>query len=186
MYHPTRIGARTPQTSSIPPITSKLEIRKTNGALLGYIDSIPNISGFGRTTNLATAMSITFTPTMGAGAAPFNVLINNPGTYPYLGFAGDNLTNQPPHVMVRTNPTSPGSVPSIVGNSRQANQPKSESAIWSYNPSNQRLTPQWINPNGGSPATYIWYYPLTNSLGIITNPAASPPPGSHQVYFRVV
>ncbi|KAF8154445.1 hypothetical protein B0H34DRAFT_523494 [Crassisporium funariophilum] len=185
MYHPTRIGARTPQTSIIPPITSRVEIRTTSGGFLGYIDSIPNIFGFGRTGSTSNAMTITFTPTMGAGAAPFNILINNPGTHPYLGFAGDTLTNQPPHVMVRTNPTSPGSVPSVVGNSRQANQPKSESAIWSYNPSNQRLTPQWINPNGGSPTTYIWYFPTTNSLGIITNPA-SPPLNSQPVWLRVV
>ncbi|KAF8154443.1 hypothetical protein B0H34DRAFT_716503 [Crassisporium funariophilum] len=180
-YNPTRIGARTPQTSIIPPITSKLELRSTSGAFMGYISSIsPYV--FGRTTNLANAISITFTPTM---AAPFNVLINNPGTYPYLGFAGENLTNPSILWMARTNPTSPGSGPSTVGNSRQIDQPKSASAIWSYTPGNQRLTPQWKNPDGGSPTTYIWYYPSINHLGIINNPATQPP-GSHQVYIRAV
>ncbi|KAF8154423.1 hypothetical protein B0H34DRAFT_716419 [Crassisporium funariophilum] len=143
---------------------------------------------FGLATTTANAMSITFTPTIGANAAPFNVAVDYPGTYPYLGFAGDDLTNQPnntPLLMARTNPTSPGSGPSTVGNSHQTFQPKSASAIWSFNSSNKRLTPQWKNPNGGSPTTYIWYYPLTNTLGIINSPS-SQPAGSYQVYIRAV
>jgi len=185
---PSRIHARNPWPSSVPvspepyAVTGYIKVNRANdGMMVGYVKkSCSTTTWLGLTHDNDNRMSITFTP-----ANPFNIAINNPpGPYKYLGFAGDSLTGSLSNYMVETNPTSPGSYPSPVGNGLSSTAPNSESAIWSYD-SQHRLTAQWIDSDGNSIPSYLWFDPSLGALAIVAN-AAGQPSSSYQVYCTVV
>jgi len=169
LYKPTRVGARQ-ATTTILPLSGILEIKRVNGDFVGYVSQSYYANGavkrFVTTSSTSSALGVSFTP-----SGTFDIQITNPAsaTFPYLGFAGDSLTAGSTHPLTRTAHTAPGSVPQKVGNAYDSNQ-DSESDIWTYNSANQQVTPQWINPDGSSPATYLWYFPTLDLIQIISNP----------------
>ncbi|KAF8800061.1 hypothetical protein BYT27DRAFT_7245800 [Phlegmacium glaucopus] len=201
LYRPTQVKARAsypspsnyvrrasyPLLLNVHPnaVTGYIQVNRANDGNLpeGYVSGAVDTTGLLGLTphDDDSRMSITFAP-----ANPFNIAINDPkGSYPFLGFAGDDLDGNVSNYMVETNPTSSGSRPLPVGNGLDLTIPDSASAIWSFDSQSHRLTPQWINSDGRFISTHLWFYPSLNALAIVANPAEQPS-GSYEVYFTVV
>jgi hypothetical protein len=180
------VRAPNPWPSMVYPntVTGYIQVNRVkDGKLEGYVKKGCSTSNFlGLTRDYESRMAITFTP-----SNPFNIAINNhQGRYKYLGFAGDNLTGNRPYYMVETNPTSPKSRPSPVGNSLNSKMvPNSESAIWYYDSQSRRFSLKWINPDGSSISPFLWFYPSSDALAIVAYQTGQPS-NSYEVYYTVV
>lgn len=144
--------------SGTPPVTysGRIQIRNNEGHSLGYVvNTFSGVSGsnFGGPQD---ELHVTFTTTS-SGAGPFDIIATNPKFPPpfFIGGAGITISGQFDSVSFQhVQQTSPGSRPSKGG----------ESAIWSVNPNTKELTPQWINPDGSAPKTFIGFDIRNNGL----------------------
>ncbi|KAJ3483476.1 hypothetical protein NLI96_g6293 [Meripilus lineatus] len=144
--------------SGTPPVnySGRIQIRNKDGSSLGYVVNNPSgVSGsnFGGPQN---ELHVTFTTTS-SGAGPFDIIATNPKFPPpyFIGGAGTTVSGEFNAVSFQhVQQTSPGSRPFAGG----------ESAIWSLNTSTKELTPQWVNPDGSKPKTFIGFDIRNNGL----------------------
>lgn len=193
--NPTRVEEKRTRTSSSPGCEDHNQeyikvYCKSSGNLIGYLkqDTVSgSIKAYGITSSKDSAMQITFSSTP---SNPFDLSITGSGTYPYLGFAGNDLTSgsSNANALVATKHTNPNSVASIVGNLYSSSFPSSESSVWAYNTGTKELTPQWVNSNGSKAPTYLVYDPNGSGYIQITGDVAkfqSAHPAAYVVQFFV-
>jgi hypothetical protein len=96
-----------------------------------------------------------------SGSTPFSILATNP-VFPapfYVGATGSTTANYgPSSVLDFTNvpQTAPGAQPGSTGGI--------ESAIWTFDASSQKLTANWVNPDGTTVEADLAYDSRENSL----------------------
>ncbi|KAF8154425.1 hypothetical protein B0H34DRAFT_522786 [Crassisporium funariophilum] len=187
----TRVEARVAATSPLPVLTGRIRVIR-DGDNFGWIDKN---YGTGSSTGMFTVtgasgsgnhLSISFSPS----ATPFFINVISPGTFPQLGYAGNNLfvtgSAGSYNFMTRTNPTAPGSGPSPVGNGMSSQgYPNSESSIWTYDSSNGRLGVKWVNSDGSIITPNFYYIPSLDTV-VISAKTSGLPSGYDQVFLRFV
>ncbi|PPQ66515.1 hypothetical protein CVT24_007064 [Panaeolus cyanescens] len=160
---PTRVvgsGQLVPRNPNPSPISYSGTVKvknASNNSNLGYIQK--GLTGGGRFTisslsSTAVVVSLSFV----SSSSPLQLSINsNTPNWPYIGGAGATLqsNNNNRVSIVGTNSVPSGSTPQNVGNSSGSNG--SESYIWKFNPNTNEITAEWVNPNGSTPAVYIYY-----------------------------
>ncbi|KIM42992.1 hypothetical protein M413DRAFT_443809 [Hebeloma cylindrosporum] len=183
---PSRVKARTPKSSPLPPITNvRIKVRRqSDNACYGYLSKVKISEGPTLVTNGTDVLKVKFTPTC-EGEETFNIAIDC-ATYPWLGFAGPNLNpkSATSATMVATKSTPPGSCPVRVGNALSSKYPNSESSVWSYDKITKRLSAQWINSDKSKPKGYFWYFPSNKTVGLVSSLTANSKDGFH-AYLEV-
>ncbi|KAF9553998.1 hypothetical protein CPC08DRAFT_767101 [Agrocybe pediades] len=163
LYNPSRVGARSPAPSTLPPVSGNILVKRVStGQPVGYVEKTLLLPDIGVTKLDSLKMSISFTPS----PSPFNIAINGHTAYPYLGFSGTTLLSTTPFGfgLSATNPTSPNEPSSNVGNAQGG---RSQSAVWSYSAATGELTPQFVNPDGSKHSVYLWYFPLLDKIRLV-------------------
>ncbi|KAF7316168.1 hypothetical protein MIND_00135000 [Mycena indigotica] len=95
-------------------------------------------------------------------------------TYPFMGgivgaasSSNDFASGSPNYAYIQgTSQTPTGSGPQSVPNSFPGSPSFAESSIWSYDRVSTRVSPQWINTDGTSPATFPIYLPDYQAIAI--------------------
>lgn len=166
---PSALPQSDPDTS--PPASEKtaytgiIQIRNADtDNVLGYVSAAPlnSIIALQSTSNGALIVNFEADPT--GPSTQLNLGMENSGTgYPYLGLVqaiadpdsvfGPTLPNF--GFIAGTIETASGAIPANIDNSYSAHYGKQrtgESGVWAFDPSTDVLTPQWVNPDGSTPA----------------------------------
>ncbi|KIO21384.1 hypothetical protein M407DRAFT_245478 [Tulasnella calospora MUT 4182] len=189
--HGTRAASAPRSNPSMsPPVPTGCNILvKSATETFGYIK--PQWNGFGEygvfQADQAGALEVTFnaSPDVASAELDFTVINTPSTTYPYFGaisgFASQSNDFGPGSYnyayLGGTTQTPSGSPPSDTGDNSftaATGIPETiESAIWTYDPTTQAITAQWINTDGSSPATHIIYANDTNQALTITGDVAT-------------
>ncbi|KAF8910728.1 hypothetical protein CPB85DRAFT_1435195 [Mucidula mucida] len=199
-HSPTRMGsARRATPSGSASFTGIKVTRADNGGFVGFVKKvfINNSSSkrYGVTTGAGSALQVT--PVMNQNSYT-TIDLQEPyptdSSHPLLGavVAGsstnDNLSSGSANYcqLTGTSHTAANAPPSAAGNSFSSS--KSESMIWTYSTSTQKITAQWVNTDSSKPATFLYYLPSSDSLLLVGDPTAinSVAPGGYQVEFTLV
>ncbi|KAF8910718.1 hypothetical protein CPB85DRAFT_1435187 [Mucidula mucida] len=178
-HNPTRMGsARRSTPSGSASFTGIKVTRADNGGFVGFVKKvfINNSSSkrYGVTTNTANALQVT--PFMNQNSyTTIDLQEPNPtdSSHPLLGavVAGsstnDNLSSGSANYcqLTGTSHTAANAPASAAGNSFSSS--KSESMIWTYSTSTQKITAQWVNTDSSKPATFLYYLPSSDSLLLV-------------------
>ncbi|KAF8159454.1 hypothetical protein B0H34DRAFT_703569 [Crassisporium funariophilum] len=166
-------------TSPVPPteeppvtLTGRLEIRsKVDGGRLGRIRNWPGGGTIGGTNFLGPdgdlLVTLTYTP---SSTKKFDILSTNPafpapfyvgaGSFSTLSVPTINVGSRNTIAFTNVESTPPDSTP-VKPPTRDAYV---ESAIWSIDPTTQKLSAQWINADGSKPLTILAYNIRSNAL----------------------
>jgi len=159
-------------TSPLPPVSAKCNIRATgtDGADYGFISPLWN--GYGEYGQFQSspdgALEVAFSYSPDSPSQIDFTATNGPSaTYPFFG-AIDGFASTDDDFSIGsynyaylggTTQTPAGSPPFTQGDnsfSAAYGIPENiESAVWSYDPTTQAITAQWINTDGSAPATHI-------------------------------
>ncbi|TFK50841.1 hypothetical protein OE88DRAFT_1659944 [Heliocybe sulcata] len=191
---PRRVQARQATPSSCPTISHTGTIRVTDidaGGVLGYVSSTPNIFGeYELATTASGALRVSFGTSSCLSSAvysQFDVTTENGiSNFPLLGFMtgfantnygiGSGSSNYAYLGGVTQTPEGSPAIQQANSFSAASGIPDGvESAVWTWEPSSNALTVQWINTDGSSPTTYLAYLAgdaaiiLTGDLGTFRN-----------------
>ncbi|KAI9103842.1 hypothetical protein DFS34DRAFT_645891 [Phlyctochytrium arcticum] len=166
--------------------TGHLRITDSNNNPFGYVDSKTNVFGeFGQTTNFNDRLLVSYTPSPDGG--PINIMHTNSdisNAFPYLaGVVGYSSGNDlmsgsynyayfagAQEATLKNTPAQIG-----LGNSFIAatGVPKGgETQIWAIS-NTGALSAQWVNTDGGNPATYTMFIGSDDVLTLTGDPAVS-------------
>ncbi|KAL0953842.1 hypothetical protein HGRIS_005019 [Hohenbuehelia grisea] len=174
-----RYGAPSPTTPMPLTYSGRLEVRSLDGERVGFVTSSNNGASFGVDTKVdgntygeSSDLHVKFE----TSSNTFDVQITSPslGEASLLGAATSvgptSISGGSPNFVSLTNvgQTPAGSIPT----SSAGKQCLVESAIWSFDEAGQKLTAQFVNPDGSRPATVLAYDVDSNSL-IFTGDLAS-------------
>ncbi|MGO9910397.1 MAG: fibronectin type III domain-containing protein, partial [Acidimicrobiales bacterium] len=161
------LAATASQGSTSCTQTGTIQVTDTdNDTVMGFVSSQWNSFGeFGVTTNPSDYLSVSLPVGNQVEITATNGLSS---TYPLVGGV-DGFVNTNPNLapgtynyayLGGTTTTAPGATPALGPNSftNSTGDPEDiESSIWSLGP-NDSLTPQWVNTDSSTPATYLLVY----------------------------
>ncbi|KAJ7216403.1 hypothetical protein GGX14DRAFT_391232 [Mycena pura] len=177
-------AAHVPRASPLPPISKQCQVKAvdagtgTSYGLVGAAFSGGAYGDLGQTS--ASALGVAFSyPADGNPAARFNFATPQGGTvtfpngttatYPFIGavLSGSSTdgtldsTSSNYAFLTGTTQSPAGSPPFASARNAYSdvtNTPASiESAIWGFDPATQKITVQWVNPDGSTPETHLVY-----------------------------
>ncbi|KAF9524027.1 hypothetical protein CPB83DRAFT_861954 [Crepidotus variabilis] len=162
LYAPSRVEARDPNPSNLPPSLPGIEVRDASGNKMGYVERFSNdFEFYGLTTSTDPNVRMGIVAPVGSGS---EITISTGSSYPFLGFslAGNNkLSDGFFAYCSSTAHTSPGAPPTMVGSSGGSGS-YSESSIWTL--SGGQLIPSWIEPSGSPVPVAIYLNTGANSF----------------------
>ncbi|KAF9533268.1 hypothetical protein CPB83DRAFT_846162 [Crepidotus variabilis] len=185
------IVARGPSPSNNPTGTVIQVTRADNGALVGYV---PNhyvnsaTNRYGVTSDMSSALKVSYnggelTETNAPDAAhPFLGAVVGPASN-----SNDLSTGSPDYALLTgSSHTAAGSPPASVGNSYSGQN--SESTIWNYNSASHGLTAAWINTDGTTAPTHLYYLGGSDALLLVgdVNAFNSAFPGGYPVVLSLI
>ncbi|KAF8910727.1 hypothetical protein CPB85DRAFT_1562067 [Mucidula mucida] len=181
---PTRMGsARRATPSGSAGIQSIIKVtRADNGGLVGYVNEAyvnPSTRRYGITASTTDALQVTaFMKQNAYTTIDLQEHIPTDPAHPLLGAvvgpasSDDNLSSGSPNylILTGTSHTDANAPPSPAGNSYSGQN--SESAIWTYSTSTQKITAQWVNTDNSKPATFLYYLAGSDGLLLVGDPTA--------------
>lgn len=165
-------AARRGTPSNVPSnnnVQGYVQVRDlSTGAPQGYLSNTYNSFGeVGLTTDSSNALVVSLDLTV---SGPINIqTVNGPyAAYPYLGaINGFSSTNSIfglssfNYAYIGATIETDAGAPAVTADnafSASSGTPATvESGVWHYNPSNNAITLQWVNPDSSEPATYLAY-----------------------------
>ncbi|KAH0582684.1 hypothetical protein J132_06454 [Termitomyces sp. J132] len=173
---PTPAGGWYPKPSTKPPppppstpYSGCLEVRDDQGNALGHVKNTNTSSPIGGLSLSKGDGDLKVSFNVPQPSVPFDVLATNPifSEPYYVGAAGTldinwlDPTSKNTLAFTNVQQTPAGSVSLL---STFDSTLMVQSAIWSFNSDSNRLTAQYINPDGSSPATVLAYDSHANTL----------------------
>ncbi|WVW86741.1 hypothetical protein I302_108795 [Kwoniella bestiolae CBS 10118] len=164
----TRRGELKPRQSAGVNVISGIIQVLQNGSPIGYVSGAVNTTygGYGMTTNVANAMSVSFTPN---GNIPVTFTLaasQRPSGFPYLasvyggGTSAMNMltTDYSYTFMTAANTVIPvGPAVASASNNRFNRATGTETSLFVYNTANQNIAARWINTDNTQTSAVIIY-----------------------------